>query len=77
LPNAPEFSRFVAGCCHNATTAGAADGDRTSSKVRVVALFDRRKERIHVDVDDFSARSIGHQLNEPPAIAAQVRPMPQ
>jgi len=33
-----------------------ADRDRTAPKLRVVALFDRCIERVHVDIDDLARR---------------------
>jgi hypothetical protein len=37
----------------------AADGNRFASKLRIVALFDRRIEGIHVDMDDFADGLVG------------------
>jgi hypothetical protein len=37
---------------------GAGAGDGATSELWVVALFDRRVERVHIDVDDLSGRHI-------------------
>ncbi len=49
----PNVARFVARGGHDpALVRIAADRDRPAAQRRVVALFDRRVERVHVDVDD-------------------------
>jgi len=47
-----ELSRFVTAGGDNTPRPGAADQDRLIPVVRVVTLFDRRIERIHVDMED-------------------------
>jgi hypothetical protein len=47
-------ARFVARGRDDAAGQGSADPDRLSAQLRIVALFDRRVERIHVDMDDFA-----------------------
>jgi hypothetical protein len=37
-----------------------ADRHGTATKRRIVTLFDRRVERVHVDVDDLTDGRIGH-----------------
>jgi hypothetical protein len=37
----------------------AADRDRTPSKLRIVALLDRRVESVHVDMDDLANGTVG------------------
>jgi hypothetical protein len=49
-----ELPRFIACGRHDATFAGASDGDRFAAQIRVVALFDGRVKRIHVDMNDLS-----------------------
>ena len=56
----PNFARLVAGRGDDAAVGGAADDDRLAAQFGVVALFDRRVERIHVDVQD--AARIHHRL---------------
>jgi len=55
-----ELGRFVACGRHDATFPRSADCDRLPAQLRIVTLFDRCVERIHVDMDD---------LREPPASA--------
>jgi hypothetical protein len=47
---------LVARCGHDASFGTVANRDRAAPKVRVVALFNRRIERVHVDVDDLAHR---------------------
>ena len=49
-----ELARFIRGCCHDTARTRTADDDGLSAKRRVVTLFDRRIERIHIDVHDKS-----------------------
>ena len=48
-----EPARLVACGRDDAAAIGpAADGDRLAAQRRIVALFNRRVERVHVDVED-------------------------
>jgi hypothetical protein len=38
----------------------APDRDRLSLKLCIVALLDRRKEGVHVDMDDLAGGLVGH-----------------
>jgi hypothetical protein len=49
-----ELPRFIACGRHDASLAGASDGDRFAAQIWVVALFDGRVKRIHVDMNDLS-----------------------
>ena len=49
-----ELAHLVAGGRDGAAFARSADRDRFAAQFRVVALFDRRVERIHVDMDDLA-----------------------
>jgi hypothetical protein len=49
-----ELARFVARSGDDTALARAADGNRLAAQLRVVALFDRCVERIHIDMDDFA-----------------------
>jgi hypothetical protein len=49
-----ELPRFVACGCDDTSFARSADRDRLPAQLRIVTLFDRRVERIHVDMDDFA-----------------------
>ena len=49
-----ELARFVARRRDDAACQGSADRDRLPAQLRIVALFDRCVERIHVDMDDFA-----------------------
>ena len=49
-----ELPRFVARGCDDAAFAGSADRDRLPAQFRIVTLFDRCIERIHIDMDDFA-----------------------
>jgi len=53
-----ELARFVARGRDDAAFPRSADRDRLPAQLRIVALFDRCVERIHVDMDDL-ARSCG------------------
>jgi hypothetical protein len=53
-----ELARFVARGRDDAAFPRSADRDRLPTQLRIVALFDRCVERIHVDMDDL-ARSCG------------------
>ena len=41
-------------CGHHASLGAMANRDRATPKVWVVALLNRRIERVHVDVDDLA-----------------------
>jgi hypothetical protein len=49
-----ELPRFIACSRHDATFAGASDGDRLAAQIRLVALFDEGAKRIHVDMNDLA-----------------------
>ena len=49
-----ELARLVARGRYDAPFARSADRDRLAAQFRIVALFDRRIECIHVDVDDLA-----------------------
>jgi len=49
-----ELPRFVACGCDDTSFARSADRDRLPAQLRIVTLFDRCVERIHVDMDDFA-----------------------
>ena len=49
-----ERSRLVAGRSHHSSGVWAAHSHRLAAKLRIVALLDRRVERIHIDVNDFA-----------------------
>ena len=53
-----EGARLVARGGHHAPLGPMADGDRSAAKLGVVALFDRRIEGIHVDVDNLAQRHL-------------------
>ena len=54
-----EFAGFVAGGGHEARVrAGSADRDRLAALIRIVALFDRSVERVHINVNDFPLASV-------------------
>src|ERR1700730_13758486 len=50
-----ELARLIACRRDDAALPRSTHGDRLAAQFRVVALFDRRVERIHVDVDDLPA----------------------
>ena len=55
-----ELARLVAGRRdHAAPFRPSTDGDRPAAQLRPITLFDRRVERVHVDVHD-TASPIGH-----------------
>src|SRR5213593_1747143 len=49
----PEFSGLVRSGADDAALARPADDHRLTTKLRPIALFDRRVECVHVDMDDF------------------------
>jgi hypothetical protein len=49
-----ELPRFVACGRDDAAFARSADRDRLAAQLRIIALFDRCIERIHIDMDDFA-----------------------
>src|SRR6267143_475816 len=49
-----ELPRFVACGRNDASFARSADRDRLPAQLRIVTLFDRCVERIHVDMNDFA-----------------------
>jgi hypothetical protein len=51
-----ELARFVARGRDHAAFARSADRDRPPAQLRIITLFDRCVERIHVDMDDFARR---------------------
>src|SRR5712671_1799349 len=55
-----EGARLVARRGNHAPLGPVADSDRTATKLGIIALFDRRIEGVHVDVDDLAHR---HTLN--------------
>src|SRR5208283_1628674 len=57
-----EGARLVTRCGNHAPLGAVADGDRTASKLRIVALFDRRIERVHVDMDDLAQRHTSNYI---------------
>jgi hypothetical protein len=46
----PNFARLIA--CRRDDAAGTSDRDGLSAQLRIVTLFDGRKQGIHVNVDD-------------------------
>src|SRR5262249_25427227 len=51
-----ELSGLVACRCNDAALRRTADRNRLAAKLRIISLFDRRVERVHVDVDDLAMR---------------------
>jgi hypothetical protein len=51
----PERAGFVACRRDDAAFARSADRDRLAAQLGIITLFDRRVERVHVDMDDFAA----------------------
>jgi hypothetical protein len=51
-----ECSGLVARCGHHASLGAMTNRDRTASQFRVVALLDRRIERVHIDMDNLARR---------------------
>lgn len=49
-----EGAGLVACGSHHAARSGPANGKRLAAQGRIVALFDRRVKRIHVDMDDLT-----------------------
>ena len=49
-----KLPRFVARSGDDAAFARPADGDGLAAQLGIVALFDRRVERVHIDMDDFA-----------------------
>ncbi len=49
-----KLARFATRRGDHTTFSGTANGDRLAPKVWSVPLFDRRVERIHVDVNDLA-----------------------
>ena len=49
-----KLTRLVACRRDDAAFAGASDHDGLSAQLRIVTLFDGRKEGVHVDVDDLT-----------------------
>ena len=71
-----ESPRFVAGRCDHAAFARSSNRDRLPAQLRIVALFNRRVERVHVDMDALaratrSAREFFRALFGP-----HLRPLP-
>ena len=56
-----ELAGFVAGCSHDAALTGSADGNRLAAEIRIVPLFDRRVEGVHIDVDDLALAAFVHR----------------
>src|SRR3954469_15728389 len=50
----PEAARLIARRSHDATLSGATNGHRLTPQLGIIALLDRRIERIHVDMNDLS-----------------------
>jgi len=50
----PEAARLIARRSHDATLLRATNGHRLTPQLGIIALLDRRIERIHVDMDDLS-----------------------
>jgi hypothetical protein len=50
----PELPRFIACCRDDAAFARSSDRDRLAAQLGIIALFHRRVERVHVDMNDFS-----------------------
>jgi len=49
-----ERARFVTCRRDDAAFARSADRHRFAAQLGIIALFDRRVERVHVDMDDFA-----------------------
>ena len=49
-----ERARFVACRRDDAAFARSADSHRLAAQLGIIALFHRRVERVHVDMDDFA-----------------------
>src|SRR5258708_147522 len=54
--------RLIAGNCYNTTFPRPADSDRLPPKGRIVALLNRRIERVHVNVDDLPRTLLAAQF---------------
>src|SRR5579875_2939854 len=71
-----ELARFIAGGGDHPALPRSADRDRLAAQLRIVALFDRGVEGIHVDMDDL-ARSDRRGRGERPALCGtSSRPIP-
>src|SRR5207249_677005 len=55
-----ELSRFVGRRGNHAAQLRAANRYGLAAQLGIVALLDRRIERVHVDVDDLADRLVGH-----------------
>jgi hypothetical protein len=51
----PERAGFVTCRRDDAAFARSADRDRLAAQLGIIALFHRRVERVHIDMDDFTA----------------------
>jgi hypothetical protein len=51
----PELPRLIACRRHDAAFARSANRDRLAAQLGIIALFHRRVERVHIDMDDFTA----------------------
>ena len=51
----PELPRFIACRRDDAAFARSANRDWLAAQLGLIALFDRRVERVHIDMDDFTA----------------------
>ena len=51
----PERAGFVTRRRHHAAFARSSDRDRLASQLGIIALLHRRVERVHIDMDDFTA----------------------
>jgi hypothetical protein len=47
-----KFPRLVAGRCDDTPVRGSADDQGFVAKLGIVALFDRRIERVHINMQD-------------------------
>src|SRR5207237_8947693 len=58
-----ELACLVARGCHDAALTRSAYGDWLAAQVRIVTLFDRGVERIHINMDDLAlSRRAGRDL---------------
>ena len=55
-----ELPGFVARRAYDTAVPGAADDDGLTDEVGIVELFDRRVERVQVDVQDARVLATGH-----------------
>ena len=63
----PEAARLIARRSHDPTLPRATNGHRLTPQLGIIALLDRRIERIHVDMNDLpklfkSARAFGGEF---------------